>query len=268
MRPFPNDHAPWEYRGCAFILVMYRLLALVLASSAVVISGCGGSDNSLTVSAATSLKAPITAISTLYPNTAVKLEFSGSDAIATGIRSGRKPDVFVSASLKIPKKLAAEGLVSKPVVFARNRLVVAVRSGTTNIGSFNELAKPGIRLALGSPSVPIGAYADTILGKLPTAEAAAIRANVKTREPDAASVAAKVTAGVVDAAILYASDVTASNGRLRAIAIPSLLNPLTKCAAVVVNGTKYPLAAAAFIKSLLLPRSQQALQAAGFLPPS
>ena len=247
---------------------MYRLFALFLVSAAVLISGCGGSDSSLTVSAATSLKAPITAISTLYPNTAVKLEFAGSDAIATAIRSGRKPDVFVSASLKIPKKLAAEGLVSKPVVFARNRLVVAVRSGTTTIGSFNELTKSGISLALGSPSVPIGAYADTILGKLPTAEAVAIRANVKTREPDAASVAAKVTEGVVDAAILYASDVKASNGRLRAILIPSFLNPLTKCAAVVVNGTKYPLAAAAFIKSLLLPRSQQALQAAGFLPPS
>ncbi|MCX6393934.1 MAG: molybdate ABC transporter substrate-binding protein [Solirubrobacterales bacterium] len=248
---------------------MSGLRTFLLIGACVVVSACGGSaTNPLAVSSATSLKAPVTAISALYPNTAVQLEFAGSDAIATAIRSGRKPDVFLSASLKIPKQLAEEGLVGKPVVFARNRLVVAVRSGTTNINSFNDLAKPGISLALGSPSVPIGAYADAMLGKLPALEAAAIRTNVKTREPDAASVAAKVTGGVVDGAILYASDVKASNGRLLAITIPSFLYPLTKCAAVVVNGTKYPLAAAAFIKSLLLPQSQRALWAAGFLPPA
>ncbi|MEI7889526.1 MAG: molybdate ABC transporter substrate-binding protein [Actinomycetes bacterium] len=248
---------------------MTGLRTSLLIGASFFVSACGGSaTHPLAVSSATSLKVPVTGISALYPSTAVHLEFAGSDALATAIRSGRKPDVFLSASLKIPKQLAAEGLVGKPVVFARNRLVVAVRSGTTNIGSFSDLTKSGVSLAFGSPSVPIGAYADTILGKLPTAEAAAIRANVKTREPDAASVAAKVTEGVVDAAILYASDVNASNGRLRAITIPAFLNPLTKCAAVVVNGTKYPVAAAAFIRSLLLPQSQQALRAAGFLPPS
>ena len=199
---------------------MSGLRTFLLIGACVLVSACGGSStHPLAVSSASSLKAPITKISSLYPDTAVQLEFAGSNAIATAIRSGRKPDVFLSASLKIPDQLAGEGLVGKPVVFARNRLVVAVRSATTSISSFKDLIKPGISLALGSPSVPIGAYADTMLGKLPAVEAAVIRTNVKTREPDSASVAAKVTGGVVDAAILYSSDVKASNGRLRAITV-------------------------------------------------
>ena len=37
-----------------------------------------------------------------------------------------KPDVFASANTKLPDALYRKGLVEKPVVFAANRLVLAV----------------------------------------------------------------------------------------------------------------------------------------------
>jgi molybdate transport system substrate-binding protein len=151
-------------------------------------------------------------------------------------------------------------------VFARNRIVVAVASSTTTISSIEDLAKPGVTIAIGSPSVPIGSYADKIIAALPPATQAKLKANVKTREPDASSVSAKVTSGTVEAAILYATDIKASKGALKAIEIPVALGSMTKCAAAVVKGTGNEAAAANYIANLLTPQSQKILVANGFLP--
>lgn len=240
-------------------------LPMLLATVLVACGDSGGSD-ALKVSAATSLKKSITQISSEYHDSSIQLEFAGSDAIATAIRAGRKPDVFLAASLKIPKQLASAKLVEAPVVFARNRIVIAVRGSSTTIKSIGDLGKPGVTIAIGSPSVPIGSYANKIIAALPAPTEERITANVKTREPDASSVSAKVTSGSVDAAILYETDVKASGGKLKAIQIPAGLGSITKCAAVVVRGTGNEKAAAKFIADLLTPAAQRILVAHGFLP--
>jgi molybdate transport system substrate-binding protein len=243
----------------------FRLTPLAALASVAACSGTSGQD-SVKVSSATSLKAAVTSIARSYGDGTTQLEFAGSDAIATAIRSGRKPDAFLAASLKAPEDLAADGLVDQPLVFARNRIVVAVAATNSSIRSISNLGRPGVTIAIGSPSVPIGSYADKIIEALPPATAAQVRANVKTREPDAASVSAKVTSGSVDAAVLYATDVKATNGALKAIAIPLALGPVTKCAAAVVKGTGNEAAAAKFIQNLLTTESQRILVAKGFLP--
>jgi molybdate transport system substrate-binding protein len=244
------------------------VLAAVPFLAATAMVACGGSSGGgeLKISAATSLKQSVSQISTDYKGGTTQLEFAGSDAIATAIRAGRKPDAFLSASLKIPTKLAAENLVDKPVVFARNRIVVAVASSNTTISSIEDLAKPSVTIAIGSPSVPIGSYADKIIAALPPTTQAKLKGNVKTREPDASSVSAKITSGSVEAAILYATDVKASNGALKAVEIPVELGSMTKCAAAVVKGTGNEAAAAKYIANLLTPQSQKILVANGFLP--
>jgi len=230
--------------------------------------GCGGSpaDDALKVSAASSLKKAVTQIAGSYNSDEVQLEFAGSDAIATAIRAGRKPDALLAASLKIPAKLAAENLVQEPIVFARNRVVVAVAASNTSIEKIEDLGNPGVTIAIGTASVPIGAYADKVIAALPAATQARIRANVKTREPDAASVSSKVTSGSVQAAILYETDVKATKGALKVIEIPTALGSMTHCAAVAVKGTGHEAAAVKFIENLLTPQSQKTLVQNGFLP--
>src|SRR6185295_1744060 len=95
--------------------------------------------------------------------------FAGSDELAAQIRQGVKPDVFASANTKLPDQLYAEGLVEKPVVFAANRLVLAVPPGG-KVTSLDDLAKPGTTIAMGSESVPVGAYTRKVLDGLPAAE--------------------------------------------------------------------------------------------------
>ena len=89
------------------------------------------------MSAAASLKKALTA----YDSDA-SFSFAGSDELAAQIRQGVKPDVFASANTKLPDELYAEGLVEKPVVFAGNRLVLAVPADGATIASLDDLERP------------------------------------------------------------------------------------------------------------------------------
>src|SRR5919198_90065 len=86
----------------------------------------------------------------------VHYSFAGSDVLAAQIRAGARPDVYAAANTDLPQSLHRAGLVQRPVVFARNRLVLATRS--PRIRSIADAAKRGVKLAIGSPSVPAGAY--------------------------------------------------------------------------------------------------------------
>src|SRR5215211_4121195 len=140
---------------------------IVLLVCLVAWAGCGGGNTSsdVRVSAASSLKPPFNEIG------GARFSFAGSDQLAAQIRSGVKPDVFASANTKLPDELYADGLVEKPVTFAGNRLVLAVPAAEAKVASLQDVETPGVKLAIGSESVPIGAYTRTVLGKLPESEA-------------------------------------------------------------------------------------------------
>ena len=178
-----------------------------------------------------------------------------------------KPDVFAAANTKLPDMLYGKGLVSKPVVFTSNRLVIAVPAGSSKVRSVNDLAKPGVTIAIGSPSVPIGAYTRKVLSGLPPAEEKQILANVRSNEPDVKGVIAKVTGKAVDAGFVYVTDVSASSGKAEAVALPESLQPRVAYGVAVVKGAMHPKEAQAFIAGLLRGPGQQDLRAAGFLPP-
>src|SRR5258705_8979326 len=132
------------------------LIALCLLA----ITGCGGGSSSeLKVSAASSLKAPFTQLG------GAQFSFAGSDQLAAQIRSGVHPDVFAAANTKLPDALYADGLVEKPVAFAGNRLVLAV-APDSKIAGIDDLKNPGVAIAMGSPSVPVGAYTLKVLAGL------------------------------------------------------------------------------------------------------
>ncbi len=102
--------------------------------------------------------------------------------------------MFAAANTKLPEALYAEGLVEKPVVFAGNRLVIAVPADS-DIRTVDDLARGGLKLALGSKSVPVGEYTRTVLGRLDPGTRGQILANVRSEEPDVNGVVGKVVAG-------------------------------------------------------------------------
>jgi molybdate transport system substrate-binding protein len=236
-----------------------RRLALALAAT-LVLAGCGGSSH-LTVFAATSLKPAFERYG------GARFSFAGSDELAAQIRQGSTPDVYAAANTKLPAQLYAQQLVERPVVFAANRLVLAVPAGSNRVQSVSDLAKSGVKVAVGSASVPVGSYTRQVLARLGPTESRAILANVRTEEPDVGGIVGKLTQGAVDAGFVYVTDVRAANGRLRAIELPSRLEPVVRYGVAVVRGTSDREKASAFVDGLLHGEGQRDLLAAGFSPP-
>jgi molybdate transport system substrate-binding protein len=245
------------------------LAALVLA----VVAGCGGDDSGgekppqLTVSAAASLKQAFTAYGKGFEPATTRFSFAGSDELAAQIEQGARPDVFAAANTKLPDQLHEKGLVGKPVVFAGNRLVLAVPAESSKVQSLDDLEQDDVTLAIGQKDVPVGSYTRTVLDELPARERRAILANVRTEEPDVAGITGKLTQGAVDAGFLYISDVRGTDGKLKAIELSKDLQPDVAYGAAVVKGTKRPEEAKAFIDGLLTGEGAQALKDGGFEPP-
>ena len=239
---------------------MKRIAITVAAFAA--LAGCGGSgsDGPLVVSAASSLKGAFTALG------GARFSFAGSDQLAAQIRQGVKPDAFASANTKLPDALHDEGLVEKPVVFAGNRLVLAVPADS-KIATVGDLEQPGVKLAVGSAEVPAGSYTREVLARLGSAASRRILSNVRTAEPDVKGVVGKLTQGAVDAGFVYISDVRGTSGKLRAIELPDDLQPSVAYGAAVVKGAKQPEQAKAFIDGLVSGPGQEALKEAGLEPP-
>jgi molybdate transport system substrate-binding protein len=232
----------------------------VVLAVVVALAGCGGGSAQLKVSAAASLQPPFTQLG------GARYSFAGSDQLAAQIRAGARPDVFAAANSKLPDALYADRLVEKPVAFARNQLVIAVRAGSA-IHSIAQLARPGVSIATGSATVPVGAYTATTLARLPVAERTAIERNVRSRDPDVAGVVGKVSEGAVDAGFVYVTDVVATRGRLRAVRLPAALQPDVVYEAAVVRGSSQTAAARAFVRGLVHGRAAQLLRRAGFGAP-
>ncbi|HEY8583680.1 MAG TPA: molybdate ABC transporter substrate-binding protein [Capillimicrobium sp.] len=246
---------------------VWTLAAVAVALGA---AGCGDDDGGdrprLVVSAASSLGEALTACSAGFEGADVRLSLAGSDELAAQIRQGVRPDVFASADSALPEALAAEGLAREPVAFAVNALVLAVPAGS-GIDEIADLARGDVSIAIGSPTVPIGAYTAEVLRRLPPAQADAIRARVRTEEPDVKGIVGKLSQGAVDAGFVYRTDVRAAGDDLAAVALPRALQPEVVYGAAVVEGAEQPALAERYVAALVDGPCGDALRERGFGPP-
>jgi molybdate transport system substrate-binding protein len=247
----------------------------VLVGCGSALAGCGSSvkpaaarhhataAGPLRVSAAASLREAFTRYGTTFGN--VTFNFAGSDQLAAQIRAGARPDVFASANTALPDALYSSHLVDKPVKFATNRLVLAVPAKAGRVRSLADATRTGVKLVVGSSSVPVGAYTMQALERLGT-EGQAIMARVVSREPSVDGITGKLLAHAADAGFLYVTDVRATKGILRAIPLPAAAQPVAVYEAAVVLHAPHAARAQSFITGLRSGPGQAALAAAGFGP--
>jgi molybdate transport system substrate-binding protein len=192
-----------------------------------------------------------------------RYSFAGSDQLALQIRQGAPTDVYAAASAKLPELLYRDGLVSKPVVFATNRLAVLVpRSNPAKIRSVYDLRRPGLRIVVGDRTVPIGSYTRQLLDTIGITDD--VMKNVVSQETDVKGIVAKVALGEADAGFAYVTDAKPVANRVRLVTLPQWAQPPIRYELAVLKSAPHPAAARAFVKRVLSKRGRTLLARAGF----
>ena len=196
-------------RGPALICALLVSL-LIVGGAAASASRTGPSKVSgITVYAAASL-------TDVFPkiDSGPKYSFAASNTLAAQITLGAPADVFASANTTIPAQLFAKGLVQKPVVFTRNRLVLVVpTSNPAGIHSVYDLRKSGVKLVIAASGVPVGSYTLQVLKQMGLT--ASVLANVVSRESDVRSVLSKIALGEAHVGSVYSTDAKTVPGKSR-----------------------------------------------------
>ena len=192
-----------------------------------------------------------------------RYSFGGSDQLALQLRQGAPADVYAAASPKHARLLYRDGIVTKPFVFATNRLVVLVpRSNPARVRSVYDLRRSGLRIVIGDRTVPIGSYTRQLLGRLGIA--AAVMKNVVSQETDVKGIVAKVALGEADAGFAYVTDSKPVATKVRLVALPGWAQPPIRYEVAVVKAAPHAAAARAFVKRVLSARGRLLLRRAGF----
>ena len=186
-----------------------------------------------------------------------KYNFAGTDALAAQIRLGAPADVFAGASPDAPQALYRAGLVDQPVTFATNKLVLAVPiANPANINSIYDVERPGTKLLIGTPTVPIGAYTRQVLNNMGITNQVLPR--VVSQEQNVTAIQSKVALGTADAGFMYVTDALAVADKVKVIPVPAWAQPPVRYQIAIVSKSPNKADAAAFIKRLTSTAGPQA----------
>ncbi len=255
-------------------ILLWALIAAGFLLPAPVRAATGG----ITVFAAASLREAFEAAAPAFTKktgVAVTFDFGGSDTLATQIAQGAPADVFASANVVQMQKVSDAGLLAaRAQTFARNTLVAIVPSADPgNVHGVADLARPGVKVVLADPAVPVGSYARKAFAKLagqpgyPAGFAHDVEQNVVSNELDVKAVATKISLGEGDAGVVYKTDVTpAIASKVEAFAFPAGSGADARYPIATLKAATNASGASAFV-AFVLADGQSYLKARGFLGP-
>jgi molybdate transport system substrate-binding protein len=254
--------------------VLKALIAvLFLASSA----GFASEPKEITVFTAASLTGAFSEIGGIFENETdihAVFNFDGSQALRTQIENGAYADVFASANKKQMNALKNDGLMnnSSIVIFTRNKISLIVpKDNPAKIGNISDLAKPNIKIVMGTKDVPVGDYALQIIDKLGNDSSygqdykTKVLSNVISQETNVNYVVTKVALGEADVGFAYVSDVTEDlSGKVDKIEIPDEYNVIAEYPIGLIKQSKYPTEGMKFMNLVMSNEGKAVLERYGF----
>jgi molybdate transport system substrate-binding protein len=256
-----------------------RLVAAFLAVLALV-AGCGGGSphpaaassapdaqagaGTLTVSAAASLTDVFNQLGRTFeqrnPGSQARFNYGGSSDLAQQIVNGAPADVFAAANTSTMDTVAKAGLVDgQATVFVTNVLQIAVAPGNPKgVHTFRDLTRPDLKVVVCAPQVPCGSASQQV------AKASGVTLHPVSQEADVRSAVSKVTTGDADAALVYVTDVKATNGKVAGVDFPEANQAVNRYPLAVLRTAPHRDLAAKFVALVRGPEGQQVLRNAGF----
>ena len=240
--------------------IAYLILCLVLALTTIILSACAEEPKELTVYCAAGLTGAFNEMGQMYKNesnVSVVFDFDGTQVLRTQIENGAYADVLLSASNKYTDALKAEGFMnnSSVSVFARSwQAVIIPVNNPAKIQNLSDLAKPGLKIVMGTKDLPITESTMQILDKLAADPAYGpqykekVLSNVISRETDVNFIISKIALGEADAGFAHKSEVPSRMAdKVTLIEIPERYNVKSEYSIGVLKQTKYPTLAEKFI---------------------
>ncbi len=251
------------------------LAALLLAASA----GYAQESEELTVFTAASLTGAFGEIGQMFENEtgiSVAFNFDGSQALRTQLENGAYADVFASANMKQMNAVLDEGLMtnSSIAIFTENKLSLIVPKGNpAKITNLSDLARPGLKIVMGTKDVPVGDYALQIIARLGNDSAygpdykTRVLANVISQETTVNYVVTKVALGEADVGFAYISDITEDlSSKVEKIDIPDEYNIIAEYPMGILLESKYPLESQEFLNLVMSDEGKAVMEKYGFAP--
>jgi molybdate transport system substrate-binding protein len=249
--------------------------ALVLSMSA----GFAQSPDELIVFTAASLTGAFGEIGEIYENETgihVAFNFDGSQALRTQLENGAYADLFASANTKQMNAVRESRLMnnSSVAIFTRNKLSLIIpKDNPAKITNLSDLARPGVKIVMGTKDVPVGDYALQIIARLGNDSAYGpdyerdVLANVISQETNVNYVVTKVALGEADAGFAYVSDVTQDMiSKIDKIVIPDEYNIIAEYPLGMLMESKYPAESQRFMDLVMSDEGRAVLEKYGFDP--
>jgi len=259
------------HRGSGVVVVVGVMLLLTACgggNEGAGTEGEGAGNTELVVYAASSLTETFGELGSMYEDanlgSSVKFSFESSSTLASQIVEGAPADVFASADVVQMGVVEDEDLAQDPAPFVTNRLVVITPADNPKgVETVEDLAEDGLKLVLGGPEVPVGAYAREMFERLGVLESA--EANVVSNEEDVKAVVSKVRLGEADAGVVYKTDLTSEvEDDLQAIEVPRNASPLAFYPIAVLSDAPNPDGARDFVDLVNSEQGAEVLESFGF----
>ncbi|MGE2817854.1 molybdate ABC transporter substrate-binding protein [Mycobacterium heidelbergense] len=257
-------------RVLAFGLSAMLLTALVSCGTKQPLSSPSApprTSGSLVVFAAASLKSAFTQLGERFktenPGGGVEFEFGGSSELATQLTQGATGDVFASADTAQMDVVTRAGLLAAtPTNFAANTLaIVTAPRNPKNIGSFADLAKPGLSVVICQKPVPCGSATQRV------EDSTRVRLNPVSEELSVTDVLNKVTSGQADAGLVYVTDAHSAGNKVTTVQFPEAAGAVNVYPIGVLKKAPKPALAQKFVTFVTSDAGQQILAQSGFAKP-
>jgi ABC-type molybdate transport system substrate-binding protein len=266
----------------AAILVAAGLLVLVCFPAPL------RADEPLRLYAAGSLRRALSEVSAAFTEaTGIRVQgtFGASGLLRERLEGGERGDVFASADMDHPRRLATQGRAGAVTVFTRNRLCALARPGLTATSEdlLQRMLDPAVRLGTSTPKAdPSGDYAWGVFERAETLQAGA-RAQLEAKalmltggreapapSPTGRSVYTELIAkGAADLFLTYCTNAAVSHQEMpeaRVIELPPALSVGADYGVTALTGLRQA-DAARLIAFLLSSPGQAILRRHGFSSP-
>jgi molybdate transport system substrate-binding protein len=198
-----------------------------------------------------------------HPAADVQLNLAGSASLREQILDGAPADVVASADVATLQPLIdAEAIEEGYEFFATNGLTIAVPSGNPgSVEGVTSFEDGSLLLGACAPGVPCGDLATEVFA------AAGVRPALDTEEPNVRAVLTKVSAGELDAGIVYTTDVLAESDTVDSIEIPPDVNVSSAYPIAIVRDSPNTVGGVAFVEFVLSDEGRELLAGRGFGSP-